>query len=97
MGSFPNIISDYPFYVNPQYLDDVLRANSDKIESFNYITFEIMRTKSQTGVYNCEISSNNRLTIIAGQLYGVTPNIFSVSRDNFKQIYYDKSRLTIGE
>ena len=68
------------------------------IDSFSYITQEVVKTRQNTGVNVSEIASMNRFDKFQVFAVGVTPQVFDVTKDQqFMSVYYDNSGLKIGE
>lgn len=75
-----------------------MAENSDLIESYAYVTFELDRI-AQNSLNTVEVTDRSRINSYEINVYGVTPYIFDATIENFLKIsYQDKnSGLSFGE
>ena len=86
-GTYPYLSTSYEYAIRPEYADQVLYRNRDKIEAFAWISFEQLRVY-QSGIQQTtllDISQIFRTTKF--RLYGVTPQTFNTVQNSESSIF----------
>lgn len=87
-GSYPNLIADNVGpYLMPSRLDPLIKQNLDIIDSFTYITYDILKLKA-TEISNMIASDNSRINSISANYYGILPSFFNVTGYELLDINY---------